>query len=102
MPDVVVDQERLALPIMGQTQSWDNAWDLDAMSTYNTITSLAESPVAEGVLYVGTDDGLVQVSTDDGDTWKKSDRFPEVPEMMKVGMDTKEVIARFEAERQAL
>ena len=64
--DLTRDQERLALPIMGQTQSWDNAWDISAMSTYNTITSLAESPLLEGLIYAGTDDGLIQVREPDG------------------------------------
>ncbi len=70
-PDITRNQERLALPIMGSQQSWDNAWDVLAMSTYNTITSLAESPVQEGLLYAGTDDGILQVSEDGGANWRK-------------------------------
>ncbi|MDA8018920.1 MAG: glycosyl hydrolase [Thermoanaerobaculia bacterium] len=65
--DLTRNQERLALPIMGETQSWDNAWDISAMSTYNTITSLAESPQVEGLIYAGTDDGLIQVTEPDRD-----------------------------------
>ena len=68
--DLTRDQERLTLPILGSTQSWDNAWDLSAMSTFNTITSLAESPEQEGLLYAGTDDGLIQVSEDGGAAWR--------------------------------
>ena len=70
-PDLTRNEERFALPIMGSTQSWDEAWDVLAMSNYNTITSLAESPLQEGLLYVGTDDGLIQVSEDGGDSWRK-------------------------------
>jgi len=40
------------------------------MSNFNTITSLAESPKQEGLLYAGTDDGLIQVSEDGGEHWK--------------------------------
>ena len=69
--DLTRDQERLALPIMGGQQSWDNAWDVGAMSVYNTITSLSESPVQEGLLYAGTDDGILQVSEDGGANWRK-------------------------------
>lgn len=69
--DLTRNQERLALPIMGKEQSWDNAWDVGAMSDYNTITSLSESPKQEGLLYAGTDDGLIQVSENGGDTWRK-------------------------------
>ena len=56
----------MTLPIMGRIQSWDNAWDMNAMSDYNTITSLGESPPVEGLLYVGTDDGIIQVSENGG------------------------------------
>ena len=69
--DLTRNQERLALPIMGAQQSWDNAWDVNAMSNYNTITSLAESPKQEGLLYAGTDDGIIQVSEDGGASWRK-------------------------------
>jgi photosystem II stability/assembly factor-like uncharacterized protein len=69
--DLTRNQERMELPIMGKLQSWDNAWDLNAMSTYNTITSLAESPVQQGLLYAGTDDGIIQVSEDGGENWRK-------------------------------
>lgn len=69
--DLTRNQERLALPIMGGQQSWDNAWDVNAMSNYNSITSLAESPLEEGLLYAGTDDGSIQVSEDGGAAWRK-------------------------------
>jgi photosystem II stability/assembly factor-like uncharacterized protein len=71
--DLTRNEERLSLPIMGRQQSWDNAWDVGAMSNYNTITSLSESPVQEGVLYAGTDDGYIAVSSNGGDSW---DRIP--------------------------
>lgn len=69
--DLTRNQERFELPIMGRVQSWDNAWDLGAMSVYNTITSLAESPIQAGLLYAGTDDGIIQVSEDDGGSWRQ-------------------------------
>ncbi|MFP4624693.1 MAG: WD40/YVTN/BNR-like repeat-containing protein, partial [Gemmatimonadota bacterium] len=69
--DLTRSQERLALPIMGRVQSWDNPWDVSAMSNYNTITSLSESPVMEGLVYAGTDDGLIQVTEDGGASWRR-------------------------------
>jgi len=69
--DLTRDEERLSLPIMGRQQSWDNPWDLNAMSEYNTITSLAESPIQEGLIYAGTDDGLIQVTEDGGQNWRR-------------------------------
>ena len=71
--DLTRNQERLSLPIMSKEQSWDNAWDVGAMSNYNTITSLSESPQQEGLLYAGTDDGLIQVTEDGGLNWNKLD-----------------------------
>lgn len=69
--DLTRNQERITLPIMGKQQSWDNAWDVGAMSNFNTITSLAESPIQEGLLYAGTDDGIIQVTEDGGTNWRK-------------------------------
>jgi photosystem II stability/assembly factor-like uncharacterized protein len=69
--DLTRNEERLSLPIMGKQQSWDNAWDVGAMSVYNTISSLAESPIQEGLIYAGTDDGILQVTEDGGTNWRK-------------------------------
>jgi hypothetical protein len=66
---------------MGRVQSFDNALDVYAMSTYNTITSLSESKTNENVLYAGTDDGIIQYTRDGGDNWSKMtvDELPDVP-----------------------
>ena len=69
--DLTRNQERVALPIMGGTQSWDSPWDVNAMSNFNTITSIAVSPQNDKVIFIGTDDGLIQVTSDEGQTWKK-------------------------------
>ena len=80
--DLTRNEERLERPIMGRVQSWDEAWDVGAMSNYNTITSLSESPVQQGLLWAGTDDGILQVSQDGGERWKKImvSEMPGVPE----------------------
>ena len=69
--DLTRDQDRMTMPLMDQTWSWDAPWDMYAMSDYNTITSLAESPLAEGLLYAGADDGLIQVSEGGGADWRR-------------------------------
>lgn len=69
--DLTRHQERFFLPIMGKVQSWDEPWDVNAMSSFGTITSIAESPVQEGLIYAGTDDGLIQVTEDGGTNWRK-------------------------------
>ncbi|MDO7599157.1 MAG: glycosyl hydrolase, partial [Flavobacteriaceae bacterium] len=69
--DLTRNEERITLPIMGRQQSWDNAWDIGAMSNYNSITSLSESPIKEGVLFAGTDDGYIQISKNGGQQWSQ-------------------------------
>ncbi len=43
--------------------------DQTSVEYYGTVFALAESPVTRGVLWAGTDDGLVQLSRDAGKTW---------------------------------
>jgi hypothetical protein len=78
--DLTRDEERTQQPLMGRRWSFDSPWDLWAMSQYNTITSLSESPLVEGLLYAGTDDGIIQVSEDGGTNWRRVDSLPGVPD----------------------
>ncbi len=79
--DLTRNEERFALPIMDNYWSWDSPWDVEAMSNYNTITSLAESPLVEGLIYAGTDDGLINVTEDGGISWRRIEvgSLPGVP-----------------------
>jgi photosystem II stability/assembly factor-like uncharacterized protein len=76
--DLSHGRDRLKLPLMGRVWSVDASWDLFAMSQYGTVTSLAESPLVEGLLYAGTDDGRIHVSNDGGGSWRAIERLPEV------------------------
>lgn len=78
--DLTRDQDRTKQPLMGRLWSPDSNWDLGAMSQYNTITSLSESPVVQGLVYAGTDDGLVHVSDDSGENWESIGNLPGVPD----------------------
>lgn len=69
--DLTHNEDRLTFRSMGHKWSWDAAWDMLAMSNYNTITQLNESPVEEGLIYAGTDDGLIQVTEDGGESWRR-------------------------------
>jgi hypothetical protein len=71
----------MTLPLMDRVWSYDEAWDLDAMSDFNTITSLAESPLLEGLVYAGTDDGLIQVRDPATGSWRSVEvaELPDVP-----------------------
>jgi photosystem II stability/assembly factor-like uncharacterized protein len=78
--DLTRNEERTQQALMGRTWSFDSPWDLWAMSQYNTITSLSESPLVAGLLYAGTDDGFIQISEDGGDNWRRVDNLPGVPD----------------------
>ena len=81
-PDLTRQIDRNTLKVM------DKVWGIDAVaknnstSFYGTIVSAAESPVQKDLLYVGTDDGMVQISSDGGKTWNAVGKFsgPDVPE----------------------
>ncbi|HEV7669489.1 MAG TPA: glycosyl hydrolase [Thermoanaerobaculia bacterium] len=79
-PDLTRQVDRNLLPVMGKIWGIDAVAKNASTSFFGNIVSLAESPVAEGVLYVGTDDGLVQVSEDGGEHWRKIEKFPGVPD----------------------
>ncbi len=79
-PDLTQQIDRRKLKVMGKVWSADTVAYNASTSFYGNLVSLSESPKQEGLLYVGTDDGLVQVSEDAGGNWRKMARFPGVPE----------------------
>jgi photosystem II stability/assembly factor-like uncharacterized protein len=79
-PDLTRQIDRNTLKVMGRVWSVDAVAKNASTSFYGNIVSMAESPVKEGLLYVGTDDGLVQVTEDGGATWRKIEKFPGVPD----------------------
>jgi photosystem II stability/assembly factor-like uncharacterized protein len=78
--DLSHGRDRLTMPIMGRVWSWDSAWDVMAMSQYGTISSLSESPLVQGLLYAGTDDGRIHVSENGGESWSSAGKLPDTPE----------------------
>ncbi|MEO8231602.1 MAG: glycosyl hydrolase, partial [Ignavibacteriota bacterium] len=91
----------------------DKVWSVDAVaknastSFYGNIVSLTESPLVEGLLYAGTDDGLVQVTEDGGKSWRKIESFPGIPDMTYVSClyasqhDANTVYATFDNHKRA-
>ncbi len=100
--DLTRQIDRNKLPVMGKIWGPDAVAKNQSTSFYGNIVALSESPVKEGLLYVGTDDGLVQVSQDGGSTWTKYEKFPGVPDMTYVSrlaasrFDPNTVYATFE------
>src|SRR5262245_61287740 len=67
--DLTKQIDRSKLSIMGVDGNKPMASKNDGTSNYGNITTVAESPELPGVLWVGTDDGAVQLSKDGGATW---------------------------------
>lgn len=78
--DLTAQIDRNSFPVMGKYWSYDAVAKDISTSLYGTIVSMEESPVKENLIFVGTDDGLVQVTEDAGKSWYKIDKFPGVPE----------------------
>lgn len=65
--------------VMGRTWSTDAVWRNVFTSTYGNMVALDESPLVEGLLYTGMDDGRVQITGDGGLEWRAVDTVPGVP-----------------------
>ncbi len=77
--DLTRDVDRNRLKVMGKIQKVGAVAKNKSTSPYGTIVALTESTLKEGLIYVGTDDGLIQVTEDGGASWKKLDSFGDVP-----------------------
>ena len=69
-PDLTRRIDRSKLKIMGRVWSVNAVARNASTSYFGNIVALSESPKVEGLLYAGTDDGLVQVSEDGGASWQ--------------------------------
>ncbi len=92
--DLTTQQDREKLPLMGVLPDESTLSRHDGISYYGDITTISESPVKEGLLYVGTDDGNIQVSRDGGKTWKNI--VGKVPGVPKYTYVTRVVASRTE------
>jgi photosystem II stability/assembly factor-like uncharacterized protein len=78
--DMTTGVDRSTLPLMGRLPSETVLSIDDGVPYYPGITAIAESPRRRGVLYVGTDDGRLRVSMDEGKTFTDvQDALPGVP-----------------------
>lgn len=80
-PDLSRQVDRNTFPYMGKVWSVDAVQKNTSTSIFGQTTSISESKLDENILYVGTDDGLIQITTDGGKTWTKVDDLPGVPKM---------------------
>lgn len=87
-PDLTQQIDRNKLKVMGQVWSMDAVMKNASTTIYGNIVALDESPKKKGLLYAGTDDGLVQTSDNGGQSWVKTAAFPGVPANTRVNMLT--------------
>ena len=78
-PDLTRNEDRNKMKVMGKVWSVDAIFKNVFTSPLGTIVALDESRLEQGLLVVGTDDGLVRISRDNGNTWEKYENFPGVP-----------------------
>ena len=77
--DLTANIDRNTWPVMGKYWSADAVVKDVSTSLYGMIISLVESPLKEGLIYAGTDDGVISVTEDSGKNWRKTTTFPGIP-----------------------
>jgi photosystem II stability/assembly factor-like uncharacterized protein len=77
--DLTRKLDRTKMEIMGRVWPEGSVALHESTTDLSNIVSLDESPLMAGLLYVGTDDGLLQISEDGGNSWRKAEDFPGVP-----------------------
>ncbi|MEM7018186.1 MAG: glycosyl hydrolase, partial [Pseudomonadota bacterium] len=82
--DLTRQLDRNQLDVMGRVWSVDSIAKNDSTSIYGSIIGFSESPIQADLLYAGTDDGVISVSSDGGENWKSVKSFPGVPDMSLV------------------
>ena len=79
-PDLTGNTDRETLSLMGVTAKEFTIAKNDGVQSYGNIVQLVESPKQAGVLYAGTDDGIVHMTRDGGKTWTNiTSKFPGLP-----------------------
>jgi photosystem II stability/assembly factor-like uncharacterized protein len=78
--DITAQVDRNTWPVMGRYWGVDAVQKDVSTSLFGMAVSLAESGLKEGLLYVGTDDGVISVMDGEDSEWMQVKTFPGVPE----------------------
>ena len=79
-PDLTSNTERSELSIMGVKDSEVRIARNDGVTNWSTLVTVTESPARAGVLWTGSDDGVVSMSPEGGKQWTNvTDKIPGVP-----------------------
>jgi photosystem II stability/assembly factor-like uncharacterized protein len=106
-PDLTRKIDRDSLPVMGKVWPPEAVAKNASTAPYGNVSALAESPKKDGLIYAGTDDGLIQVTENGGESWRKIETFPGVPANTYVSrivtsqFDTNTVYAAFDNHQSA-
>ena len=82
--DLTRQIDRNTLPVMGKVWGPEAINKHGNTAIWGNVSFLSESPLTEGLLFAGTDDGLIHVTEDGGANWRKVDKFPGIPELAYV------------------
>jgi len=78
--DLTTGMDRSKLAILGKVPDESTLSRHDGVQAYPTIATISESPLTTAVVWVGTDDGNLQVTRDAGQTWRNvAEHVPGVP-----------------------
>jgi photosystem II stability/assembly factor-like uncharacterized protein len=79
-PDLTTNTDRETLSIMGVAGKDAQIAKNDGVSSFGNIVTLEESAARQGVVWTGSDDGVVSVTQDSGKTWTNvTSKIPGVP-----------------------
>lgn len=84
--DITAQINRNKLKVMGRVWGIDAVMKNSSTSQYGTIVALDESPLNENLIIAGTDDGLIQITENGGQSWRRESSFPGVPANTYVNM----------------
>jgi photosystem II stability/assembly factor-like uncharacterized protein len=92
-PDLTRQTNRDLLPVMGRVWPPEAVAQHQSTATWGNISAVSESRKKDGVLYTGTDDGVIQFSLDGGANWRKSEYPPGLPEYGSYGAYVQRLVA---------
>ncbi len=76
--------DRNTLPVMGKIWGPDAIAKHQSTALWGNASAISESPKKEGLIYIGTDDGMIQITENDGKSWRKVDKIDGIPELSYV------------------
>jgi hypothetical protein len=79
-PDLSANIDRNKSKIMGRVWSVDAVAKNQSTDIFGQLTTIAESPKDENILYAGTDDGLIHITSNGGKNWTKISNFAGTPD----------------------